>query len=640
MPSTDRKVSFEDAFGDQGDDDFIPQENPVTHTSSEVSEEVGGPSMVSNRVPPEVAAKIRASRAEHKKALAAKEIEITAALAEIQRLRDLSIVGVGPNPVAPLLPALPSSSVTRLVSDDELDRLFGEGVDASQLFHSYAELEFPSDEPKSKFYERVVVADLCRGMILVPLRFAVPPIGSSAGTTVSFSNLLSPQSFYVVTAVHSDRSSDLVLLCSSLVSVEESAAFGPHLDNKTVLVLSASAIDSNRIPEVGRAALSKLHIVPIAPSSSIRSASGLKSLSSSVTGTTVGEVSRGAEVREAQAAPFKRAIHNDMGLFRTLTGPLMDISSGIFLSNIRNNNVKAGLFKLPIMNADHYLFFLQFRWTAEPYLASAASTKKLDSCHLSLLMPLTASGNFHVFSSWLDITTAIRNLRDLCICVFNENPKVAPFYSIIFSNIFMALEDTTPKDSLHDLPTSFLVWKVSSLFVEWSRLFSDARYMNVSFEVFKALNLEVLEVDAGAWQEENGRFCKRYTPQQLSVSDASGKGNGSGSANTAAEGSKKKRKSPSKVSSDNNAASKKSRPADVKGKSPSGKYICLNDFLSKQDSVRFTKCKKGDQCNLKHIPKPAAGAFSDSDKAELITTCTKTRGKDAPELIRFIQSIA
>ena len=562
------------------------------------------------------------------------------ALSEIRILRD----SVSKNPVL----VAPPKPLSKFVLQSEVDEIFEASVPGRTIFPQLKALQYPNEHKNASAYERVLVCLLEKGMILPILRFVGPDGKSSCDAEhISFENLMSPTSLYVVVSSHADQSSELVLLSSSFHGASEKVAFEPFEKEYSVLVLSPVTINT-RLPPTATKVLSSLHIVPMAPSQ-LRQSSLKRSFNSVAAGGVSSELSRGAEVREVTAAPFLRAIHNNSVLFNVLVGPLGDVTSGQFFCNLRNHNsnARAGLLTLPILNADHHQqFFLGFRWDIEPHLSSVGSGKKLDGCHLSLLMPQTG-GYFHVFKSYVDIVSAIKNLQDICVCLFGENPKSSTaFFSIIFKSLIDALDSTDPKESLHELTGNFLVWKVSELLVKWSRLYSSASLAQAPMHMFFTANVEALAFNPTDWLDQSTRVCRRYVPVQVVIPPVVVSKNPS-QQSSATTGVQKKRKQPLSGVKSVAEPNKKSKSYSSSvstvpsgSDSKSSKYICLTDFLTKQNPSKFPPCGKK-HCNLLHMEKPSKGGLSDMHRAELIASSTKLRGgQQASEINAFIAAIA
>ena len=122
--------------------------------------------------------------------------------------------------------------------------------------------------------------------------------------------------------------------------------------------MSASYVNAMKFPEVMLARFSHLKIVPTAPS---MSGSLWTSSGSYLSSGVMTEKSRAAVLRELAIQPFRRAIHNNVSLFRSLVGEANDISSPVFIENLRMNSNKANLLNLPIFSPDHQQAFLGFR---------------------------------------------------------------------------------------------------------------------------------------------------------------------------------------------------------------------------------------------------------------------------------------
>ena len=199
-------------------------------------------------------------------------------------------------------------------------------------------------------------------------------------------------------------------------------------------------------------------------------------------------------------------------------------------------------------------------------------------------------------------------------------------------------------------------------------MYHDSVYALSTVDNFRVANLLALNVDSTQWLTENSRVCQSLQVKQLDANGnvpkpvGWGPNNGGGGGGAGVVGGGGKGKFPAAVRQHDNNKRKAANVAFVGGgqlqlvKKPNNnmgggavdkvvghgnipfQYICLTDFFYKQDSVRFPKCPKDKQCNLRHMAKPAPGAFSPSDRAELVNSCKKLR-KNQPELVAYILNI-
>ena len=67
-------------------------------------------------------------------------------------------------------------------------------------------------------------------------------------------------------------------------------------------------------------------------------------------------------------------------------------------------------------------------------------------------------------------------------------------------------------------------------------------------------------------------------------------------------------------------------------------YICVSDFVSKQDAVRYSIGCLTPGCARRHTPLPAPGQFSAADKAELRQSLSRMKGTRVAPMTALIQS--
>ena len=66
-------------------------------------------------------------------------------------------------------------------------------------------------------------------------------------------------------------------------------------------------------------------------------------------------------------------------------------------------------------------------------------------------------------------------------------------------------------------------------------------------------------------------------------------------------------------------------------------YICVSDFVSKIDGVRYPLGCTTPICPRRHIPLPALGQFAAVDKAELLQSLSRIKGTRVAPMIALIQ---
>ena len=177
---------------------------------------------------------------------------------------------------------------------------------------------------------------------------------------------------------------------------------------------------------------------------------------------------------------------------------------------------------------------------------------------------------------------------------------------------------------MNALNIDFVVYKLSQMLVLWAELYTNSFNAKLSQEDFLELNEAVLDFDPQQFRSEAVGIDPALLPKQFGVSHGGGDRPKSGKSQTS--------KRPAAADS-NSAPVPKSKTPRTPSNSPSapprtpahkGKYICVADFLHAQNSTQYPACKRGaDECNQRHVPRPAPGSFAQRDRAELLTSISR-----------------
>lgn len=529
-------------------------------------------------------------------------------------------------------PAIPRSI------DSELTDLLLGGIPASPLFPSFPELVVPDTlSPQARSFERTGLSALRRGFVVPRLRFA-------DDFHPSFAELDGFEALYVVVVVHPDGSADLSRLSlypqyalGSHPTSPAWASFSAPLEDRSILVMSAFVLDSLRLPSDARAALALLRIAPCAPSMTRPTPPDLPP----AVGSHSSDASRGSQLREFAAAPLKRALHGDVSVFSSLVGPSGDISSKMFLNNLRNLQTSAQLHRLPFFSPDNLESFITFRWGKELSFTS----RKADVCHLSLFRLPDTQGNVLPFRSVYDINTALLNLESACVTLFLERSD-RPFFSRIFVQLQKRYHCMDMNLSVSSLNIDFLVWKLSEILVRWSSLFLTELFANAPFAEFLDANVAILDFDPLLLKSQAVTVDPRLLPRQYGASDfflprrpsevsAGGSFRSPSSKRPPPTGSSPPAKTP-KVPSPAPGAPPSTSP------SSKGKYICVTDHCHQFDPVTFSACPRGASCSLRHEPKPSSGRIAPAVRTELLTSVAAMRnlpGSKRSQLTAFLSGL-
>lgn len=135
--------------------------------------------------------------------------------------------------------------------------------------------------------------------------------------------------FYVLVAVHGDGSLLADFRPDGLVPLPPFPmwlVFHPPLHDRTVPVMSGHNISMGLLPPEVHSALTVRRVSPCAPSCLRLPRVPRLSLRHRIS----------LVVLVIAVAPLRRALHGDTAAFQSLVGPSGDISSKMFLNNIRN----------------------------------------------------------------------------------------------------------------------------------------------------------------------------------------------------------------------------------------------------------------------------------------------------------------
>ena len=547
----------------------------------------------------------------------------------------------GPPPVNPTPPSVPaglSPSALQL----EIELCCVGAVEADPYFSEYDLLVFPSPDIKARPYDRILLLSLARGFIL-------PVINFVRHSEKRFSNICGINAFYVVTAVNYDGSVDVQRLTEHRFLPDGTpfpspmwATFYPPIGDRTVLVLSAFVLESNRLPAAVKTALLASKIVA--------SALHCRVEDTSATGGHSSFAGRASELRDIANAPIRRALHGDRAVFYRLVGPQGDITNQQFFTTLRNSQPSPALQALPFFSSSEHLgLFLSFSWGNSLVL----SNKKPESCHLAFFLPFLSPTVFATFRNTHDIFLALVNLESACKAVFCESSD-RPFFAHIFVPLQKRLTNADHADSLQSVPIDFLVWKISEILSRWAALFMDTGLARSPFAEFKAANMRVLDLVPLTLKQESLTSDHKLLPRQQGGRGATHQ---SPSPGKRADRKRRPQSSPpgqarNKLAGGGGGGGQPPKPSPPRPVPPPAagvkpakdKYICVADFFHKVDPVVNPQdCKKGAAaCNQRHMPKPVPGKFAPKDRAEILLSITRMQnlpGAKRQEMIDFVNSI-
>lgn len=529
-------------------------------------------------------------------------------------------------------PMIPLSAVDYnfLSEFEKHDMLHGESSPAESYFAEFPELVFPNSHSRSGNLDRCLVSNLKVGFVLPILDFKLK--------TPSFEHYAGALAYYVVVSVNElDGFIDLYRVAEYRRNADKSVfaspqwlTFSPPQNSipRTVIVVSHLIASTNKLPLGVRLALKdNFSLTAKGPTVTAITSSSTSNMS---------DKSRAAELRELAAAPLMRALHFDSASFARLVGPTSDVRDKSFLFSLRNRYSSSILQSLPIVqNVDHLELFVTFKWSRELSMTS----KKAECCHLQLFKPADVAGNVTPFLSLIEIMDALQMLEQSCVDFFLDEKHMG-FFGQVFYALHRKLQSREIDSCISALPVDFIVYKISQLLIDWADLYGHPNTRFLNRDTFLELNIATLNFDPIAWRQEATNIPIDLLPKQFGtmrspVSSTFKRGNNNkkrllSRPSSSSEGLPHKK--PASAETLKGTSSKKSGPkivaAAVSGSSttaassqpPSGKYICVADFIHKQRPGDFQPCRLGADCTKRHIPKPASGSFAPKDKAELLTS--------------------
>ena len=529
---------------------------------------------------------------------------------------------------------------------------------AGNAFPEFPELEFPSPVPVSKNYERSLVAELNVGVLIPILEFEPLNVNDSP----SFDTLKTPRGLYVVAFVDdTDASLHLSKVYDAYTAQDPHGTLGyplPHwmllggqsqgLPTATsLLVVSASAIKTRRLPPAALTCLADLGITPTSPSLLLLDAEKRAIAAAAA-------LSHKEKQLDIASAPFRRALHGDEAKFSALVGAERDIYGVRFMSRMRNS-VLQRLPNLPFTHAEYFEAFLAFRWGFE---VTPFSKKSMD-CHLALFMPMDKNGGSHIFVNVTEIQTALVNVQAACSTVFHEEPG-QPFFASVFTPVHTKLSSSAPDESLGSIPIAYTVWYISSMLVRWAALYIDPALAQAKYADFLASNLSVMSyiptelkmafavTDVSRLPilksvplttvSRTGNSYSSPTSDRPNVrlnKDKGGNGKRSPGDRPAHSGSGQRAVKVAKGATGN---------ASGAGTGSTGKHVCVTAFCHALDPGKFHACSNtsgpGGTCPRIHGLKPdASGVVSAEVKNEVLTSLKLMKGQRVPDMIAAVHAL-
>ena len=336
----------------------------------------------------------------------------------------------------------------------DIQSLLEKPADADDLVDECIDLKHPSEHPQARNYDRIPLHDLKRGMVV--------PIILFKKNRVCWDNILDIVAEYVVALVCEDGKCMLKCILENKGTLTNKyitpnwLTFNSVSSKRTVLILSAEAIERGLLVPEARLNLSMTKLSPVSLSSaSLVDDEETNDLESS-------DKSRNKELRKIYSAPLRRALQNDTAKISLLLGSEQDITTITFLTHLRNTQTSAALDDLPFLVVNKHLeAFLRFRWSKTPHVKAGVS----ESCHLNLFLPYDSRGNLGYFRHTEDICTALFNLEQACVILFLDS-EVLPFYEMLFAQLQRQMRSNDVHLSINAVPIDYLVWRLSRILVD------------------------------------------------------------------------------------------------------------------------------------------------------------------------------
>ena len=558
----------------------------------------------------------------------------------------VAATGPVPGPVPPLEVPVPMFGATALGTD---------------FVPEYLQLDLPSAVLAARFLARASIQDLTVGLVVLILGF-------TAGF-VSVATVSAPIAAYLVVNKLPDGSTDAVLAYSASPAAVNNypklITFMPSVavDQSTVVILNEAGVRSRCLPTLLDAA--KLYQVALVGAPLGASLPPPVPATSMLYDTPESQLKR--EAREDKLIAVNVCLRGNITAVNSFVGPARDLSHDTVLARIYPK-LSVAQRACPWARPDCLPLFLQFLFSPS-YLVLKGQGINLTAQHL---LPNPKSDIPVQIESVTQIEQCVQGMCSGYTTIYcqpgsplhNEDPLF--FYNIAVPMLEQLRSTAHQSEYLAAIPINCVVQAFNECLAALGLFMRTPSNAALPFAVFQAgaiatLDLKPKETVMGAHasihcQElfvipQFSRFDGKATtapvalitslPPQSRKRSLPQSGPPSFRQRTSMNGSVPRanpvRPAPPVARLPHLGGN---NPAPRAGPQPAGgapQYICVSDFVSKIDSVRYPLGCTTPNCPRRHVPLPALGQFAAADKAELLQSLSRMKGTRVAPMIALIQ---
>jgi hypothetical protein len=579
----------------------------------------------------------------------------------IHRAPVASAPPVAAPPLMPMPGVVPEALFEPLFPPADPEPVFGAITLGTDFVPEYLPLVLPSPVLAARFLSRVSIQDLSIGLAVLVLGFA-------AGI-VSAETLQAPVAAYLVVNKSPDGSTDAVLAYPSntagLHNFPKLITFMPAIatDQSTVIILNESGVRARYLPALADAA--KLFQVTLVGAAIGAPLSATVSPASMLYDTPESQLKR--EAREEKLAAVTVCLRGDLQAVNAFVGPARDLGHDSVLARIYPM-LSVAQRACPWARPECLPLFLQFLFSPS-YLVLKGQGINLTAQHL---LPTSRSDSAVQIETVNQIEQCVQAMCSGFTTLYCQpgSPlhKLDPlfFYNITVPLLEQLRSTTHQSEYLGALPINCVVQAFNGCLAALGSFMRNTANASLPFAEFQAgamatLDLKPRETVIGAY---TAIHCQDlFVVQQFNRFDGKSMSAPTVPAISYPPQSRKRplpqsgppplRQRTSLVSAAPRA--NPGRPAPIVARVPylggnnpapragpplaggAPQYICVSDFVSKIDGVRYPLGCTTPNCPRRHVPLPALGQFAAADKAELLQSLSRMKGTRVAPMIALIQ---
>ena len=579
----------------------------------------------------------------------------------IHRAPAVAAPPVAAPPLMPIPGLVPGALFEPLFPPADPEPVFGAITLGTDFVPEYLPLVLPSPVLAARFLSRVSIQDLSVGLAVLVLGFA-------AGI-VSAETLQAPVAAYLVVNKSPDGSTDAVLAYPSntagLHNFPKLITFMPAIatDQSTVIILNESGVRARYLPALADAA--KLFQVTLVGAAIGAPLSATVSPASMLYDTPESQLKR--EAREEKLAAVTVCLRGDLQAVNAFVGPARDLGHDSVLARIYPM-LSVAQRACPWARPECLPLFLQFLFSPS-YLVLKGQGINLTAQHL---LPTSRSDSAVQIETVNQIEQCVQAMCSGFTTLYCQpgSPlhKLDPlfFYNITVPLLEQLRSTTHQSEYLGALPINCVVQAFNGCLAALGSFMRNTANASLPFAEFQAgamatLDLKPRETVMGAY---TAIHCQDlFVVQQFNRFDGKSMSAPTVPAISYPPQSRKRplpqsgppplRQRTSLVSAAPRA--NPGRPAPIVARVPylggnnpapragpplaggAPQYICVSDFVSKIDGVRYPLGCTTPNCPRRHVPLPALGQFAAADKAELLQSLSRMKGTRVAPMIALIQ---